>query len=135
MVRQKKKHSCNNKMVRQKKKHSCNNNYMKNMNDIYKNMNSGQRLQLYIIIFVLCISIGCFIYSGYLYYLTRHKDDYSMYKTKDDCQKAKSLSKYTSPFWYNNKCIADMNPLTDPKLFFFLGVGGLFAIFLAPPMD
>jgi len=75
-----------------------------------------------IFIIFLIIGILSFLYSICLFVLKLfHKDDdYSIYKSEDDCEKTKPLSIYTKPSWYNNKCNAGINPLTDP-----LFVGGV----------
>lgn len=66
-------------------------------------------------IIFLIIGILSFLYSICLFVLKLfHKDDdYSIYKSEDDCEKTKPLSIYTRPRWYNNKCNAGMNPLTN----------------------
>ena len=98
---------------------------------VRKTYNKFDKFKAVMFIIFLILGILSFLYSMCLLIIKYfHKDDdYSIYKSKDDCEKAKPLSSYTNPIWYNNKCNADTNPLTDPffvihvSLFCFLLCG------------
>jgi hypothetical protein len=117
----------NSKPKNSKTKNSKTKNSKTKTYDIFDKIKAGM------FIFFLIIGILSFLYSMYLF-IVKHfykDDDYSIYKSKNDCEKAKPLSIFTKPIWLNNECNADTNPLTDPffvihvSLFCFLLCGAL----------